>query len=118
MPTVQISCEFTYEAAHWLPHVPEGHQCGRMHGHSYHLTVTVAGVVLANGFVIDFADVKAAVRPLISLMDHQTLNNLMDNPTVECQLIWLWGALYKELPCLTELRLRETATNYAVYRGE
>ena len=56
MPTVEISCEFTYEAAHWLPHVPEGHQCGRMHGHSYHLIVTVAGPGHANGFVIDFAD--------------------------------------------------------------
>lgn len=117
MPTVEISCEFTYEAAHWLPCVPEGHQCGRMHGHSYHLTVTVAGPVLANGFVIDFADVKAAVRPLISLMDHQTLNDLMDNPTVEHQLVWLWDQLHSELPGLAELKLRETRTNSAVYRG-
>ncbi|MGQ7096937.1 6-carboxytetrahydropterin synthase, partial [Escherichia sp. SP-MK] len=23
------------EAAHRLPHVPEGHKCGRLHGHSF-----------------------------------------------------------------------------------
>lgn len=118
MPTVEISCEFTYEAAHWLPHVPEGHQCGRMHGHSYHLTVTVAGSVRADGFVIDFADVKRAVQPLISSMDHQLLNDLIDNPTVEWQLVWLWDALIADLPGLVELRLRETTTNSAVYRGQ
>ena len=118
MPTVEISCEFTYEAAHWLPHVPEGHQCGRMHGHSYHLTVTAAGPVRDDGFVIDFADVKGAVKPLINSLDHQTLNDLMPNPTVEHQLVWLWDSLVKDLPGLSELRLRETATNSAVYRGE
>lgn len=117
MPIVEISSEFTYEAAHWLPHVPEGHQCGRMHGHSYHLTVTVAGPVGQDGFVVDFADVKRAVRPLISSLDHQTLIDLLNNPTVESQLVWLWNGLYKALPGLAELRLRETGTNSAVYRG-
>ena len=116
MPTVEISCEFTYEAAHWLPHVPEGHQCGRMHGHSYHLIVTVAGPVHANGFVIDFADIKAVVKPIIASLDHRTLNDLIDNPTVENQLVWLWDRI--SLPGLAELRLRETATNSAVYRGQ
>ncbi|MGS9121425.1 6-carboxytetrahydropterin synthase, partial [Salmonella enterica subsp. enterica serovar Infantis] len=26
--------DFTFEAAHRLPHVPEGPKCGRRHGHS------------------------------------------------------------------------------------
>lgn len=118
-PVVEISCQFTYEAAHWLPKVPDGHQCGRMHGHSYRLTVTVAGPVDDTGFVIDFADVKAAVRPLIDQLDHHTLNDVpgLENPTVEWQLVWLWGRLIKSLP-LRELRLQETATNAATYRGE
>ncbi|WP_240459485.1 helix-turn-helix domain-containing protein, partial [Pseudomonas aeruginosa] len=25
--------QFTFESAHRLPHVPEGHKCGRLHGH-------------------------------------------------------------------------------------
>ena len=27
--------DFTFEAAHHLPHVPAGHKCGRLHGHSF-----------------------------------------------------------------------------------
>ncbi|OXX25149.1 6-pyruvoyl trahydropterin synthase family protein, partial [Vibrio sp. V08_P9A1T1] len=27
--------EFMFEAAHRLPHVPAGHKCGRLHGHSF-----------------------------------------------------------------------------------
>lgn len=114
MTVVDIECDFTYEAAHWLPKVPDGHQCGRMHGHSYRLTVVVSGPVRDDGFVLDFAEVKAAVNPLIEQLDHHTLNDVIDNPTVENQLIWLWERI--RLP-ITELRLRETGTNSARYRG-
>ena len=30
---------FRFEAAHRLPGVPEGHQCGRMHGHGFELAL-------------------------------------------------------------------------------
>jgi 6-pyruvoyltetrahydropterin/6-carboxytetrahydropterin synthase len=91
-----------------------------MHGHSYHLTVVVAGAVGDDGFVIDFADVKNAVNPLIKMLDHHTLNDVpgLENPSVEVQLVWLWDAIAYNLPGLTELRLRETANNSAVYRGQ
>jgi 6-pyruvoyltetrahydropterin/6-carboxytetrahydropterin synthase len=86
-----------------------------MHGHSYHLTITVRGPVLWDGFVIDFANVKAAAKPIIEQLDHHCVNEIIDNPTVENQLIWLWEQL--ELPGLYELTLRETSTNSARYRG-
>lgn len=114
-PVVELSCEFRYEAAHWLPNVPEGHKCGRMHGHSYRLTVTVHGPIGDDGFVVDFADIKDVVGPVIKALDHYCLNEIIDNPTVENQLVWLWDCL--ELPGLFELKLRETATNSATYRG-
>ena len=116
-PVVEIACQFTYEAAHWLPKVPPGHQCGRMHGHSYRLTVIVSGPVRDDGFVIDFADVKAAVNPVIEQLDHHTLNDVsgLENPSVENQLVWLWEQL-SALP-LSELRLQETRNNSATYRG-
>jgi len=40
---VAVYCEFEFEAAHFLPHVPEDHKCHRMHGHSYHVTIYVEG---------------------------------------------------------------------------
>ena len=30
---MEIWKEFTFEAAHLLPNVPEGHKCRRLHGH-------------------------------------------------------------------------------------
>lgn len=119
-PIVQLECEFRYEAAHRLPLVPPGHQCGRMHGHSYHLTVTVAGAVADEGFVADFADIKDTVAPIIKQLDHHCLNDIpgLENPTVELQLVWMWQRLVNTLPAqLVELRLRETANNSATYRG-
>lgn len=26
--------QFTFDAAHFLPNVPEGHKCANMHGHT------------------------------------------------------------------------------------
>lgn len=118
MPTVELSCEFTYESAHRLPEVDPRHKCARTHGHSYHLTVTVRGPVREDGFVVDFADIKSCVNPLITVLDHHLLNEIpgLENPTVENQLVWVWDRL--ELPGLHELTLRETPTNSATYKGE
>jgi 6-pyruvoyltetrahydropterin/6-carboxytetrahydropterin synthase len=118
MHIVELSCEFTYEAAHQLPYVPPGHKCGRMHGHSYRLTVTVRGPVREDGFVIDFSDVKAKGARVVDSLDHRCLNHLMPNPTVEWQLEWIWQELRPSLPELHELKLRETSKNSATYRGE
>lgn len=113
-----LSCEFHYDSAHRLPHVPPGHKCGRLHGHTYHLTVTVSGPVAEDGFVVDFADVKNAVKPVLNHLDHYYLNDIpgLENPTVEVQLPWLWERI--RLPNLYELQLREGMSNNCIYRGE
>lgn len=110
---MDISCEFHYDSAHYLPNVPEGHKCGRMHGHTYLLTVSVSGPVGDDGFVVDFADIKATVDPVVAQLDHYLLNDVISNPTVECQLIWLWGRI--DLPGLVLLTLREGLGNSASY---
>lgn len=114
---MQISCQAHYDSAHWLPNVPEGHQCGRMHGHTYQLTVTIEGPVDADGFVIDFAHIKNAVKPWLAKLDHRVINDEIDNPTVEVQLVWWWERLTRSLPGLCELRLQEGLNNAAIYRG-
>jgi 6-pyruvoyltetrahydropterin/6-carboxytetrahydropterin synthase len=115
---MRITCEFHYDSAHQLPMVPEGHKCGRLHGHTYVLTVAVDGPVRQDGFVCDFADMKEAVDPLIKQLDHRLLNDIpgLENPTVEVQLPWLWERI--KLPGLAELTLREGLSNAATYRGE
>jgi hypothetical protein len=61
---MEIFKEFAIEAAHWLPNVPAGHKCGRLHGHSFHIAVHVRGPLDPHlGWVIDFAEIKAAFNP-------------------------------------------------------
>ena len=114
---MKLSCEFHYDSAHYLTKVPEGHKCGRLHGHTYVLTVTLDGPVREDGFVMDFGVVKKVIGPLIKQLDHHLLNDIpgLENPTVEVQLEWLWHRIM--LPNLAELTLREGLNNSATYTG-
>ena len=38
---VELRKEYRFEAAHFLPQVPPGHKCARMHGHSYRVEFTL-----------------------------------------------------------------------------
>jgi 6-pyruvoyltetrahydropterin/6-carboxytetrahydropterin synthase len=74
---MQIFKQFTFDSAHFLPNVPEGHKCKEIHGHTYHLTVYLNGDLDEKlGWVIDFTDVKNVIDPIIKSIDHQFLNNI------------------------------------------
>lgn len=116
----EIYREFTFEAAHRLPNVPEGHKCARLHGHSYQAAVHVSGPVgQTTGWVQDFGDIKAAFKPLEDQLDHHYLNDVpgLENPTSEVLAKWIWDRLVPELPNLREVRVRETCTSGCIYRG-
>jgi 6-pyruvoyltetrahydropterin/6-carboxytetrahydropterin synthase len=118
---MQIFKEFTFEAAHRLPHVPAGHKCGRLHGHSYRVEVHITGPVDDHhGWVRDFADVSCAMRPLLEQLDHYYLNEIdgLENPTSESLARWIWFRLRTTLPELAEVVVRETCTSGCIYRGE
>ncbi len=117
----EIYRDFTFEAAHRLPHVPEGHKCARLHGHSYVVRVVVDGPVGEDtGWVQDFDDLKRAFRPLHDSLDHNYLNEVdgLDNPTSEVLARWIWTHLRAELPLLERVEVKETCTSGCVYRGE
>ncbi len=116
---VELFKEFTFEAAHRLPNVPEGHKCARLHGHSFHVRVTIHGPVQAHtGWVMDFAELKAAWRHLDEKLDHRYLNEIegLENPTSERLAAWIWPQLAATLP-LVSIEIRETCTSGCVYRG-
>jgi 6-pyruvoyltetrahydropterin/6-carboxytetrahydropterin synthase len=85
-----ITRRYTFEAAHFLPKVHDGHKCKRMHGHNYELEITVSGPIDDTGFLIDFWDLDAIVAPLIEIVDHRTLNDIggLENPTAEYIAGW------------------------------
>lgn len=117
---VEIFREFNFEAAHRLPNVPEGHKCARLHGHSYRFSVHVAGPVEPDlGWVMDFGDLKSAVRPLLDQLDHHYLNEIegLENPTSEVLAQWLWVRINPVLPNLKAVTVRETCTSGCTYCG-
>ncbi len=118
---MEIFKEFSIEAAHWLPHVPEGHKCRRMHGHSFKIEIHVAGPLEDRlGWVMDFAELKAAFRPVFEQIDHRCLNDVegLENPTSENLARWIWGRLKAGIPGLSKIVVRETCTSGCVYRGD
>jgi 6-pyruvoyltetrahydropterin/6-carboxytetrahydropterin synthase len=118
---VRLYKDFSFEAAHRLPNVPEDHKCSRLHGHSFLVRVSVDGPVgEQTGWVMDFADLKAAFRPLHDRLDHRYLNEIagLENPTSEVLAHWIWRELRPTLPGLAEIEVRETCTSGCIYRGE
>lgn len=117
---MDLFTEFSFEAAHSLPNVPRNHKCARLHGHSFHVRLTVTGPVdPVLGWVIDFADVKKAFAPLLDRLDHYHLNEIpgLENPTSEVLAQWIWDKLQPALPLLAAVEVRETCTAGCIYRG-
>ena len=118
---MDIFKEFTFEAAHLLPHVPEGHKCKRLHGHSFQVRITVRGPVDArSGWVMDFADIKRACEPVYHALDHRYLNEIagLENPTSENLARWIWKQLKPSLPLLYKVDVRETCNSGCEYFGD
>lgn len=102
-----------------LPNHPG--KCARLHGHSYRLEVALEGPLHgggpAAGMVEDFDAVSRIVKEaVVSELDHRSLNELIENPTAENIVVWVWGHLAHRLPGLAELTLWETPTACVVLR--
>jgi len=118
---LEIFKAFTLESAHRLPNVPEGHKCARVHGHSFRVEIHVRGPLDPQlGWVMDFADVKAAFEPLFLQLDHRYLNDVsgLENPTSEHLARWIWQRLQPALPQLCAVVVHETCTSGARYAGD
>lgn len=114
----RITKSFTFDAAHWLPAVPEGHKCRRLHGHTYHLVVALEGEPDPKlGWVVDYGDVSRVVDPVVRDLDHHCLNDIpgLENPTAEVLAAWLYHRLRPGLPQLVEVTVSETPRTTAVY---
>lgn len=118
---MEIFKTFTLESAHRLPNVPAEHKCARVHGHSFRVEIHLRGPVDKHlGWVLDFADVKAAFQPLYDQLDHRYLNDVpgLENPTSENLARWIWQRLQPALPQLAVVVVHETCTSGARYSGD
>lgn len=110
---------FRFEAAHRLPNVPEGHQCGRMHGHGFEVILHVNQELGGKDLGVDFDDLGKCWAPLHAQLHHACLNEIpgLENPTSEILASWIWKRLKPHLPHLSWVSTYETRTAGCHYNG-
>ena len=113
-PFISITKTFSIAAAHYLPDY-DG-KCSNMHGHEWSLEVRVKKRVdKKTGMVMDFSDIKKIVTSyVIDKLDHNIINNYIENPTAENIIVFVWetlmfDALLKGIDCVT---IWESPTSY------
>lgn len=119
----RISKQFSFEAAHFLGGLPDGHPCSRVHGHSYTVEVFLAAEEMTGpGFVVDFRELAPLKKHLDDNFDHQTLNDVLAvEPTSEnlAKALFDWCMTNLPLPetaGVEAVRVSETAKTWAEYR--
>jgi 6-pyruvoyltetrahydropterin/6-carboxytetrahydropterin synthase len=116
-----ISKQFTFEAAHQLPH--HDGKCKRLHGHSwigiaYLQSDRLQEIGSNRGMVQDFGDVKTILTPFVNeYLDHHYLNETtgLENPTCEELARWIYDKLKPQLPMLSGIEVKETCTSSCLY---
>ena len=116
---MEISKTYKFEAAHRLPHVPPGHQCGRMHGHSYKVRLVLRGQVdVVMGWVQDFGEISEVWHDHTDpWLDHHLLNDILGNPTAEALAQWIGKELAPDLPLLVRVEVFETEGSMAAWEA-
>ncbi|WML90213.1 6-carboxytetrahydropterin synthase [Thiothrix lacustris] len=111
---------FRFEAAHRLPNVAPGHQCGRMHGHGFEVILHANQNLQAQDMGVDFDRLEAVWQPLHEQLHHHCLNDIpgLENPTSEMLAAWLWERLKPELDALSWVSVYETVTAGCHYDGQ
>jgi len=95
-----------------------------LHGHNYEVVVVAAATVLdEHGMVIEAAKLDGMMLPFVEMVDHQTLNDVLDaNPTTErLAMIIYEDYLRPKFPPNVQLQtvtVNETARLSASYRRQ
>ncbi len=107
---MRITKTMNFDAAHYLDGIgpADAERYGRMHGHSFSMTVTIAGTPdAATGWVADFDDVTAALEAVRDELDHHLLNEIegLSRPTLENIAKWVAAKLSGQFPGLEQVEI-------------
>jgi 6-pyruvoyltetrahydropterin/6-carboxytetrahydropterin synthase len=119
----EISVEYTFAAGHAL----RGYKgkCENVHGHNYKVQVMVGGDQLDSaGLLLDFVDLRRAIKGLVERVDHRFLNDLEPfdkiNPSAENIAKFFYDELAPQVQergqQIQAVRVWETDTTSATYR--
>lgn len=120
---ITIAKTFTFDSAHHIPTMPEGHKCRGMHGHSYSATLELCGDPGPRGFFVDYEEIAIAWNAYVHcLVDHRVLNEItgLEVPTTEVLAKWAYARLLhpdsRIRDYLVAVRIAESHTTWAEYR--
>lgn len=113
----KIAKRFDFSASHQLEGLPTEHQCARLHGHNYSVTMHLqAETVDEIGFVKDYGELSFVKEFIDRVLDHRHLNAVCGfNPTAENIAAWLFKNFRHDLPQLWAVEVKETEKTTAIY---
>ncbi|MTI02470.1 MULTISPECIES: 6-carboxytetrahydropterin synthase QueD [Alphaproteobacteria] len=114
----RITKEFHFSASHQLGHLPETHQCARLHGHNYIVVVELAAAELnRDGFVRDYQELKPLKTYIDDSFDHRHLNDVMNEiSTAENLARHFYEWCSARWPETAAVKVSETPKTWAEYR--
>lgn len=113
-----ITKTFTFSASHRLSHLPETHQCFRLHGHNYSVTVELRADLLdPDDFVIDYGRLDPIKDWIKEQFDHRHINDFMTRPTAENIAKFIYQRWVGSFP-IYSVEVKETEVTSAKYTGE
>jgi 6-pyruvoyltetrahydropterin/6-carboxytetrahydropterin synthase len=112
-----VTKEFVFDSAHFLLNYKG--KCERLHGHTYKMHVTVQSEKdEETGMAFDFVLLKKYVQEdIIDLFDHRLINDYVKHSSAENIAQFTWETLEKHNIPLFEVKVWETPTSFASYRG-
>jgi 6-pyruvoyltetrahydropterin/6-carboxytetrahydropterin synthase len=106
---LEISKDFTFDAAHHFTYKDAGHPFSRLHGHSFAGTVTLSGAPASeSGMVHDFWEIDQELATIRDQLDHRLLNEVegLEHPSLEAIARWVFERLDTALPGLVSVEIR------------
>jgi 6-pyruvoyltetrahydropterin/6-carboxytetrahydropterin synthase len=121
----EVTVEAEFSSGHYLRNYRG--KCENPHGHNYKVLVTLAGAELdESGLLLDFKLLKQVMRPIVTRLDHQMINDIEPfttvNPSAENLARYFYQQTSEQLREMAGERVRvkdctifETDTSFARY---
>lgn len=109
----ELSQKFYFEAAHTLDRAIEAEGSRRIHGHTYHAEITLAGVPdSTTGMIADLGFVRKEIARIRDLLDHRFLDEVagLGSATLENLCRFIFVELADALPALTKVSVERQAS--------
>jgi 6-pyruvoyltetrahydropterin/6-carboxytetrahydropterin synthase len=116
----EITKQFTFEAAHYFPNMPQGHIYRKIHGHSFVVEVTFFGKKNKESqCVIDFDELSKSLNKIKKKLDHKCINDIKEIglPSLENISSWIGKQLEKKYSNVRSIKVsRPSCGEYCLYK--